>query len=264
LSPTADPICFQEGGNEEAFIDFGDSDPLNNLKDLDGKFNAGNGIYNGTLCPDEINQRPDRCNNGVTSVSDPISDPCDEATEQYCTRDLINIREDIVILFAGSNPSFSVRDSSTGELISSVDLSITPGITAGKFKASSLVWANNGVMIPTTDEFSIGFGDDDVAPGIGEYVSLASGSGGVRVDFADMFNGRMATGTTISVTSDTDGCLILGSGSGALTDSNALGPVGVFISLGRPQASTGGGASVRATVVSLKGIGSEISFSCRH
>jgi hypothetical protein len=263
LSPTADPICFQEGGNEEAFIDFGDSDPFNNLKDLDGKFNAGNGIYNGTLCPDAINQRLDRCNNGVTSVSEPIADPCDEATEQYCTRDLINIRQDIVILFAGSNPSFSVRDSNTGELISSVDLSVG-GVTPGRFKANVAVPANNGVTIPTTAEFSIGFGDDDVAPGIGEFVSLTSGSGGVRVDFADLFNGRMATGTNISVTSDADGCLVLGSGGGALTDSNALGPVGIFISLGRPLASLGGGASVRATVTSFKGIGSEIAFFCSH
>jgi hypothetical protein len=199
----------------------------------------------------------------VTSVSDPTPDACDEATEQYCTRDLVNIFQDIVILFAGSNPSFSVRDSSTGELINSVDLSVG-GVTPGRFTANQAVDANSGLPIASGTEFDIGFGDADVAPGIGEFAFLTSGSGGVRVDFADLFNGRMATGTNISVTSDTDGCTVSGSGSGALTDSNSLGPVGIFISLGKPTGSLGGGASVRATVTSSKGIGSEISFFCQH
>jgi hypothetical protein len=259
LTPSTEPICYQNGGDEEGFIDFGDDDPFNNLKDLDEKFNAGNGIYNGTLCPDEINIRTDSCNNGVTSALDPTPDLCDEATEQYCTRDLINIRQEIVILLAGSNPRFSVRDSFTGELISSVDLS--GGVGPGKFRTSAALVSNDGT--PIAGDFSIGFGNSDVAPGIGEVTSLTSGSGSVRIDFADLFNGRMATGTNVAVTADAEGCVVLGSPGGALTDSNALGGVGIFVSLGVPS-TPGGGANVRATVTSVKGIGGEIAFFCQH
>lgn len=263
LTASTETVCYQDGGDEEVFIDFGDTDPANTLKDLDGLFNAGNGIYNGTLCPDNINDRADTCNNNVVSVTDPIADPCDEATEQYCTRDLINIRRDIVIILSGSGANFSVRDFGTYELIGRVDLSVG-GVAFGRFQAGVILETNDGSAVAASTDFDIGFGPADVAPGIGEIVSLISGSGSVIVHFADDFNGRMATGTTVTVTSDTDGCVVNNAADGVLTDSNSLGPVGIGISLSRPLNSTGGGASIRTEVVSVKGIKTSASFFCEH
>jgi len=266
LTPSTEDMCFQVGGDEEEFIDFGDTDPTNNLKDLDGLFNAGNGIYNGTLCPEEISDRTNTCNNGVVSVTDPIAVACDD-TKRYCTRDLVNIRKDIVILLSGSTANFSRRDSSSGEFIGGVNITTLAGsITSGFFLAGSPVTSNDGLttFAAGVDEFQIGFGDGQVPPGVGETVSLTTSSGGVRVDFADKFNGRMATGTSVAVSSDTDGCLVLNSIDGVLTDSNELGGFAIFISLGRPLNSTGGGAAVRTLVTSVKGVPSGTSFFCQH
>ena len=246
--PPALDKCFQEGGDEETFVDFGDNDSTNTLKDLDGLFNAGNGIYNGTLCPDAISLRTDTCDNGA--------DPCDEATERYCTRDLVNIRRDIVILLSGSTIFASLR-ASTGEYISSVDLTGDPA--SGLFDAGVSVTANNGTTVYAAGtDFDIGFADLEVAPGIGETVSLRSGTGSVLLDISDEFSGRLPTGTTITVTAAD--CILQNSPSGSLADSSGLGGVTIGISLG--AGPNPGSAPITTTVTTTKGLTSQFLFTC--
>ncbi|MCH7742865.1 MAG: hypothetical protein IIB71_09435, partial [Proteobacteria bacterium] len=253
-TPTPDK-CFQIGGGEETFVDFGDNDSTNVLKDLDGLFNAGNGIYNGTLCPDAISQRTDTCNNG--------SDPCSESTERYCTRDLVNIRRDIVILFSGSDVFAGLRDAATGEYISSVNI-VAGGadVAAGLFDAGVSVLSNDGSTITAGTDFSIGYADSQVAPGIGETVLLRSGSGGVLLDIADQFSGRHSTGTTISVAQGTGGCEIQNSPGTSLNDSNAVGGVTIGVTLGAPT-SPSSSAPITTTVTTNKtGVGVKLAFTC--
>ncbi len=252
--PITESLCYQVGGDEEEFIDFGDNDATNNLKDLDGLFNAGNGIYNGTLCPAAISSRTDTCNNG--------SDPCDQATEQYCTRDLINIRRDITIVISDSSAFFSLREASTGEFISSVNIAGGPTNT---FTANQSVTANDGVTVYTAgNPFNVGSGDTQVRQGIGETVSLTSRYSGVVVDISDQFNGRLSTGSQIAVNSGDGGCLISNSPGGSLTDSNTGNFTQTFISLAENTNPTSGSAAVTITATTNKGIVSQLSFTCTH
>ncbi len=254
LTTSTEDECYQIGGDEEEFVDFGDSDATNNLKDLDGKFNAGNGIYNGTLCPDEVSQRTEFCDNNAT--------PCLEPTGRYCTRDLVNIRRDIVILYSDSSASFGVRDTGTGEYIGSVDVSGGGGLSAGLFRAGADVTANDGTNVSAGTNFSIGHGDSQVPPGVGETVSLTSGSGSVLVDISDNFSGQMSTGTSIAVSVGDEGCLISNAPGGTLTDSNGHGFTTIFISLAPNTAVPGGSSGVEVKATSVKGIPSAVSFNC--
>jgi len=199
LAPNNPPLdrCFQEGGDEDGLVDF----------NQDGQFNTGNGIYNGTLCPKEVNGQP----------------------PDFCTRELVNIRRTITILSAGSQAFIGVRDASTGEFISQVDLRGDPA--SGQFDApGAQVTTNDGTVLAPGDDFTIGFGDSQVAPGIGEIVSLRSGSGSVIVDFSDVFNGLMPAGTSVSV--DPDACDISGTESETVASSNGFGFSRIGFTLG--------------------------------
>jgi hypothetical protein len=236
--------CFQEGGEEEEFVDFG-LEPLNN------QFDAGNGIYNGTLCRKEISDR--------TSVCDNNAAPCNEGTDQWCTRELVNIRRQLPILFAGSSAAIQFRDSSTGEIISGVN--INGSIGNGRFNAVGAQTQNNGVAAAAA--FSVGHGNTEVAPGVGETDFLTSGNGGVVVDIADIFNGVLPSSTTISVTSGTDGCVIQNSPGTTVGNTSGTGFSQIFISLAQPTLP-GGGAPITVTVTTPSGTTSQRSISCTH
>ncbi len=76
--------CYQDGGEEESFIDFNG----NGIMDL------GNGIYNGSRC-----LTPDQ---GVDLDGDGTDDP-------VCTTDLVNISRSVQVLMAGSLAKVSFR-----------------------------------------------------------------------------------------------------------------------------------------------------------
>ncbi len=204
--------CYQEGGDEEVPLDF----------NVDGFLDAGNGIYNGTLCPLEVSERTDTCDNDA--------DPCDEATEQYCTRDLVNIRRSLPIIFAGTGAAISFRDSSTREYIDVLGIS-GGGPGFGLFSGGA-PFQNNGVAAGGT--YSIGHADTEVAPGIGEMISLTTGNSGVTVDIADLFNGVLPNGTVITVASGTDGCVIQNTPGTTINNTSGHGFTQIFISLTRP------------------------------
>ena len=244
LSSTASSgRCFQIGGEEEEPVDFNEN----------GIFDAGNGIYNGTLCPLEVSDRTDTCDNNT--------DPCDdEANEQYCTRDLVSINKEAVIIFSGSFASFALHDAATGERIDSVDIEGT-GPVFGTFRASSTVTDNDGDAVGTTTDFEIGHDDDQVVPGIGDTVSLTSGTGSVIVYFADTFNQQMPAGTTVNVSTSTGGCLITNSPGGSVLSTNSAGVNSVFITLARDTTSTDNG-TITTTLTTPNGATSTFSFAC--
>ncbi len=232
LSPNNPPLnrCFQEGGGEDILVDF----------NQDGMFNAGNGIYNGSLCPKELE---------------------DGSPPTFCTRDRVNIRRTITILSAGSAAAIGIRDSSTGEYISAVDISAA-GPGAGQFRASQDVIANNGSTILAGTPFTVGFGDGQAPPTIGEFASLTSGSGGVVVDVADFFNGFMPAGTSISV--DPDACDISGQTSLTVGSTNGLGfsSIGFFLQAAESPPTDSGTAIV--TVQPPNSAASQAALSCSY
>ncbi|MFT7243002.1 MAG: hypothetical protein ACI82A_000344 [Candidatus Azotimanducaceae bacterium] len=234
--------CLQIGGSEEEFIDFNE----------DGNFNDGNGIYNGTLCPLTISNRTDTCDNNT--------DVCDEATERYCTRDLVSINKEAVIVFSGSGPAVSIRDASTGEFISSVDLRIF----GGNFQASTAVTPNTGVDIVANTSFGIGHGDTQVRPQIGDTVSLTSGSGSVFVDISDQFNQPLPAGTTVSAAAGANGCLILNNPAITQPSTNSTGVNRIFIALGEPTTPANGSAPITVTVTTPNSVTTSFSFTCTH
>ncbi len=241
LSTTNPPLnaCFQEYGDEDVFIDF------NN----DTLFNAGNGIYNGILCPKAISDRTDTCNNGT--------DPCDQATEQYCTRKLVNIRKSIVVLSAGSAAYMGIRESSSGEYMGEMDLSGDP---AFGFDAFQNVTTNDGVVLASGADFTVGYGDSQVAPRIGETVYLRASSGGVTVDVGDKFGARLPTGTTISVASIS--CGIANVPNQTVFNSSGLGMTNVAIGLNIPASPTSVTGSVTVTATTPFGVLTTGDFTC--
>ncbi len=231
LSPNNPPLdrCFQEGGDEDILVDF----------NQDGIFNAGNGIYNGTLCPKEL---------------------ADGSTPDFCTRTLVNIRRSITILSAGSGAAIGIRDSATGEFISSVDLRGDP--SSGTFDTNVDVLTNDGTVVPAGTDFTVGFGDGQVAPGIGEFVPLRSGSGGVVADIADLFNGYLPAGTSISV--DPDACDLSGTDSATVPSTSGFGftQIGFFLAPLENPATDAGTAVV--TVTPPNAAPSQAAFSCAY
>lgn len=194
LSENNPPLnrCFQVGGDEDLLIDFNQN----------GRFDGGNGIYNGTACPE---------------------------TSDYCTRELVNIRRDIVILSAGSFANIAFRDGATGEYIVEINVA-SGGPSAGELTASSAVLTNDGGTVPAGVPFEIGFGDDQVRPGIGQFVNLTGYSTFVLVDIADQFNGRLPQGTTVSF--DAGGVCEFTSGTTSdFGSSSAVGPRVVTLGL---------------------------------
>ena len=235
--------CFQIGGEEEEPVDFNEN----------GQFDAGNGIYNGTLCPKAVSDRADTCDN--------VSDPCDEATEQYCTRDLVTISREQVIVFSGSGAFFSLRDAATGEYINSVDLT---NVTSGMHDSTVNVTDNDGDTIAAGTDFSIGFADDQVAPQIGDTVSLRGG-GSVIVDFADRFNQKLPAGTSIAVSAGTGGCLISNSPGTTQLSTSSTGVSAISIGLTRdPTAAVGSNAPITISATSPRGVVSQFAFTCQN
>lgn len=234
--------CFQVGGNEEEPVDFGEN----------GKFDDGNGIYNGTLCPLAISQRTDTC--GTTA------DPCD-ATEQYCTRDLVSINRNSAIVFSGSFASLTLRDQGTGERISQVNLT---GIGSGNVTSSTNVTDNDGDAIVAGTAFTIGHLDNQVRPQIGDTVALTTGTFGVFVDIADAFNQQLPAGTTISVAAGTGGCSIANNPNITQLSSNGTVPNGIFIALSKPTNPVTGTAPITVTTTTPQGAVTTGSFTCSY
>jgi hypothetical protein len=235
--------CYQLGGEEETFVDF----------ITDGYFNAGNGIYNGTLCPEEVSDRADTCDNDV--------DPCSEE-ERYCSRDLVNVRRDLVLVMSDSFAKFGLRDAATLEWINSVSIKsgVAEEVAQGKFDASVDVYTNAGTLVPPGDDFSVGWGDTQVAAGIGDKVELRSGSGSVIVDISDRFNASLASGTTVAVTADSTTCKITGQDS--YTFGNGYVPISIFLGLAPLDSVETGGGSIEISVTTPNGNVSLRSFSC--
>ncbi|MFT7219443.1 MAG: hypothetical protein ACI8Z1_001057 [Candidatus Azotimanducaceae bacterium] len=99
-STEKDTYCYQDGGEEEFFID----------ADGDNEMDLGNTIYNGSRC--------------LTPLQDADGDG--NADDVVCTTDLVNISRDVEILMAGSGARIAFRTNSggangNGELISSVE-----------------------------------------------------------------------------------------------------------------------------------------------
>lgn len=97
-STEASEYCYQDGGEEELFID----------RNGNGIMDVGNGIYNGSRC-----LNPEQEVGGVMTT--------------VCTTELVNISRDVEILLAGSVPSIEFRSTNGGangggEIIKFVEL----------------------------------------------------------------------------------------------------------------------------------------------
>ncbi len=233
--------CYQEGGDEDVPVDFND----------DGKFNAGNGIYNGTLCPLDVADNPNICS-GKTCT--------DKDLDLYCTRTLVNIRKSIRILSAGSFASIGVRDAVTGEYVSSVSLTGNPAV--GTFDSDVPLFSNDGNVIAAGDDFTIGYRDTQVSPGVGQVANLRTSSGGLLVDIADMFNGRMPVGSDLLFSSAA--CQIDNVPLNLVPNSSANGFTTVFLALGAAENPTSASGAVTVTVAPEFAAPTAISFSCAY
>tara|TARA_R110002072_G_scaffold104099_1_gene228406 strand:+ start:21338 stop:25594 length:4257 start_codon:yes stop_codon:yes gene_type:complete len=235
--------CFQVGGNEEEPIDFNEN----------GKFDAGNGIYNGTLCPLEISNRTDTCDNNA--------DPCDQATEKYCTRDLVSINKEKTVIFSGSAAYFALRDFATGEFINNINIRT---VAASSFQAASSVTTNSGATIAANTDFQIGHADGQVPPQIGDTVALSSGSSAILVDIADRFNQQMPAGTTISFAAGTGGCTITNSPGTTQLSTSSTEVSSILVSLGAPTAPVQGTGPITVTVRTPEDVTSTFVFTCTY
>jgi len=265
VAPITNPLeslnaCYQDGGEEETFIDFGDASSLND------RFDSGNLIYNGTLCPKDISDRADTITDcGGVACAICTSLPCDEATERYCTRDLVNIRKEIDILLSGSGARFGRRDGygSDSEFVSNFDLTGT--LASNEYTASSSVTANDGTSIPNGGIFTIGDSNSssEVAPGIGEWVTLTSGSSSIVIDIADIYNGYLPATATIAAVSGEGGCVIQNSPGGVVGEIGSVGFTQIGISVAPPDDPPNGGAPITISVTTADGgVLSETAVSC--
>jgi len=172
--------CYQEGGQEETFVDFNNN----------GSFDTGNGIYNGTLCPKSVSDRTTTCSGKTCTSSD-----------RYCTRDLVNIRKSITLIDSDSFAFTAFRDSSTGEYIDAIDLTGSSP-ASGYFDSTSDVTTNDGRTVSAGSDFTIGTGDSQVPYGISQTAELTSGGRGVFAEISGVYGQVLAQGTSIAVTSD--------------------------------------------------------------
>lgn len=97
-STEAEVYCYQDGGEEELFID----------RNGNGIMDVGNGIYNGSRC-----LSPEQEVDGVMTT--------------VCTTELVNISRDVEILLAGTEPYVEFRSTNGGtngggEIIQSIEL----------------------------------------------------------------------------------------------------------------------------------------------
>ena len=94
---------FDTGGAEETFIDLDADSAYDGDQDGDtGNNSVGNGIYNGVLCSDELE------------------------ILNLCTSDLVNVRDEVVLLMSGSTPVIDIRSSANNFPITSIDVSALP------------------------------------------------------------------------------------------------------------------------------------------
>ncbi|MDZ7685168.1 MAG: hypothetical protein U5O39_09380 [Gammaproteobacteria bacterium] len=228
LSPDNPPLdrCFQVGGAEDLLLDFNEN----------GRFEEGNGIYNGTLCP--LNE------DGVT-------------TPDYCTRELVNIRQDLVLLSAGSFV-VSAGLRAFGEWVDTVDISPN-GPSGSAFIANEDVTANDGSTISAGTEFATGFGNGEVTPGIGETVSSTT-SRDVNFFFADRFQSSLPAETSLDV--DGGGVCEIELLSTAVTDSNSIGPNSAVIDINPADNPEADSVVSEIAVTTPKGRGSSGSITC--
>ncbi|MBL4680527.1 MAG: hypothetical protein JKY88_07370 [Pseudomonadales bacterium] len=253
-SPITVPVenqgnCYQVGGDEEEFIDFGDGTTLN------GRFDAGNGIYNGTLCPKEISDRTLTCDN--------VADPCVEGTDQYCTRELVNISQSTVAIFSGSTPRLSLRSGSTGEYVTSVTLAV--GGNAGPLAITSGSGITNaGANIGATD-FSIGHTDATVAPQIGDSTTLTARDGSILVDFAGRFNEKLPRDAAVTFTAGLGGeCVITSTGNATQQSSRSTRVSSASLGLALIAGAVGGLTTPITVSVTtpLRGEVANFTFAC--
>lgn len=229
--------CFQEGGDEDVFIDF----------NSDGKYNAGNGIYNGTLCPKAVSDRTSVCSGTSCTSSD-----------RYCTRELVSIRKKIIILSSSTSSATAYRDSSTGEYVDYVSLAGDPA--AGMFDSNSTVYTNDGRAIASGTDFTIGFDDGDVPYGVSQDVYLRSGSGGIYVEVSGQFSELMPLGTSLAAKTDACDAKL---GSTTVLNGNS-GYTATSLSLTIPSAINNKAGSVTVEATTPNGtVSASNSVYCR-
>lgn len=234
--------CFQTG-DAESFVDF----------DSSLTFQKGNGIYNGSLCPREVDERTEFCDNSTTS-------PCNETTSRYCTRDLVFISRQMVISFSGSEPYYGLIDTTSGEFIQAVELTTTTG-TARQLKAGVDVKSNDGSTIAAGTAFTIGHADGEVPPHTGDSVALTAfaNTASVALNFSDRFNNSLPSDTSVSTSVGADGCLIDSADSGEIgTDQT----VNMFLSTNPDR--TSGSSAVTVTFTSPSGSDRSVTFTCSY
>lgn len=245
-SPITNPsevpdTCYQVGGDEETFIDFGIDPEIAGPgeTELNNKFDAGNGIYNGTLCPKDVSDEPLACDN--------VTVPCVEGAHRYCTRELVNIRRSIQIGLAGSFSEVGIRDVGSGEYVSRV-IATTDMFFPGELRVErvGLVVYNHGGLVPVDTDFNIGWADTDVPPTSGDIDDLI-GAGSVWSEISDRHNQGMPVGSTVSFTSGTNGCEI--TNSPAFTVANGTRFDRQLIDIGPASNPITGGAGIEVKVI---------------
>ncbi|MBV1877575.1 MAG: hypothetical protein KUG79_08030, partial [Pseudomonadales bacterium] len=242
LSPTTEVLgnCYQVGGDEDRFIDFNQN----------GQFDLGNGIYNGSLCEKSVSDRTEVCDNNTV--------PCVEATSQFCTRNLVSIRRQAVIIFSNTGSAFGLR-SVNGEYINGVDLNIA----SGSYISASDELDNLAQTIAQGTAFTVGHADTQVAPQVGDTSTLTAGSGGVIIDVSDINNAHLAAGTVFNAASAAGGCLIGNTPGFTLGSTNSTAITSIFVSLIRDPALGSGSGPVEITAVAPNGEISSITFNCQ-
>ena len=245
-SPITDPDqvlgnCFQTGEAEE-LIDFNSS----------LSFEKGNGIYNGSSCPREVDERTVFCDNSTAS-------PCDEATTRYCSRDGLNISRSLVVGFSGSDTVFGLTDGLSGELVNGVELVKAGAVAGDSLKAPVDVVSNDGAIIVAGTAFSVGHGDGQVAPHIGDTETLVSFGdvGRITMNITDRYNGALPADATIDVSVADDGCLIGSAGSGEVGSRRQIA-----LSLTTDPSNATGSSLVTVTVTMPSGLSASRSFTC--
>lgn len=235
--------CFQVG-EAESFVDF----------DSSLSFQKGNGIYNGSLCPREVDENGLFCDNSAAS-------PCNATTSRYCSRDLVFLSRSLVVTFSGSNPVFGLTDALSGEFISSVELTRVAG-TNRTLKAATDVPTNDGNTIVAGTAFTVGHGDGEVAPHIGDSTILTTFGlvGAVNVNISDIYNGQLPADATIDVSVADDGCLIGSADSGQIGNSD---DITIFLT---PDPTLLSGSSLVTVTISMptSGTSTSTSFSCSY
>ncbi len=98
-STTSGRIC--ASGLEEIFIDFNEN----------GLYDEGNRIYNGTLCPEEFD---------VTKLGIDPGDLTDAEVDQYCTSELVSVRENVDLVVSSFFDQRIVLTDPDGKLVTSI------------------------------------------------------------------------------------------------------------------------------------------------